>query len=47
MDRGGKGNHRNFVHGSGIVITLSGNLGEHAKPYQEKAVHQKIEETLK
>jgi hypothetical protein len=45
MDRGGKGNHRNFIHASGVVITLSGNPGQDAKPYQEKAVRQKIEET--
>jgi predicted RNA binding protein YcfA (HicA-like mRNA interferase family) len=44
VDRGGKGNHRNFIHESGVVITLSGNPGEDAKPYQEKAVRQKIEE---
>jgi predicted RNA binding protein YcfA (HicA-like mRNA interferase family) len=44
VDRGGKGSHRNFFHESGIVITLSGNPGDDAKPYQEKAVRQKIEE---
>ena len=46
-NRGGKGNHRNFIHESGVVVTLSGNLGDDAKPYQEKAVRQKIEETKK
>jgi predicted RNA binding protein YcfA (HicA-like mRNA interferase family) len=46
-DRGGKGNHRDFIHESGVVVTLSGNLGDDAKPYQEKAVRQKIEETRK
>lgn len=46
FDRGGKGNHRNFVPESGVVITLSGNLGDDAEPYQEKTVRQKIEETL-
>ena len=45
VNRGGKGSHRNFVHESGIVITLSGMLGDDAKPYQEKAVKQKIQET--
>jgi predicted RNA binding protein YcfA (HicA-like mRNA interferase family) len=44
-DRGGKGSHRNFAHKSGIVITLSGNPGDDAKPYQEKAIRQKIAET--
>ncbi|MFC2165862.1 hypothetical protein ACFLT2_12815 [Acidobacteriota bacterium] len=24
MDRGGKGSHRNFVHPTGVVLTLSG-----------------------
>lgn len=47
VNRGGKGNHRNFVHGSGVVITLSGNPGDDAKPYQEKAVRLKIEEARK
>ena len=45
VNRGGKGSHRNFVHRSGAVITLSGNPGNDAKPYQEKTVRQKIEET--
>lgn len=38
---------RNFVHRSGVVITLSGNPRDDAKPYQEKAVCRKIEEALK
>jgi len=45
ISRRGKGSHRNFVHKSGIVITISGMPGEDAKPYQEKAVKQKIQET--
>ena len=44
VDRGGKGDHRNFVHRSGVIITLSGSLGDDAKPYQEKAVRMKIRE---
>ena len=36
INRGGKGNHRNFIHESGGVVTLSGNPGDHAKSYQEK-----------
>jgi len=47
VNRGGRGSHRNFIHESGIVVTLSGNLGDDAKPYQEKAVRQKIEGTKK
>ncbi len=45
VDRGGKGSHRNFVHRSGVVITLSGRPGDDARPYQEIAVRQKIAET--
>lgn len=45
INRGGKGNHRNFLHPTGIVLTLSGKLGDDAKPYQEKLVKQKIEES--
>jgi predicted RNA binding protein YcfA (HicA-like mRNA interferase family) len=47
VDRGGKGNHRNFIHTSGVVLTISGKLGDDAKPYQEKLVKQKIQETKK
>lgn len=43
-NRGGKGSHRNYLHAKGIVLTISGNLGDDAKPYQEKLVKQKIEE---
>ncbi len=45
VNRGGKGNHRNFIHASGYVLTISGNLGDDAKPYQEKLVRQKIKDT--
>ena len=45
VNRGGKGSHRNFIHDSGVVLTISGNLGDDAKPYQEKLVRQKIKET--
>ena len=44
VNRGGKGSHRNFLHPSGIVVTISGKLNDDAKPYQEKLVKQKIEE---
>jgi len=43
IDRGGKGSHRNFVHPKGVLLTLSGNNGSDAKPYQEKLVTKKIE----
>jgi predicted RNA binding protein YcfA (HicA-like mRNA interferase family) len=44
VDRGGKGSHRNFVHIQGIRITISGGLGDDAKPYQEKALRQALEQ---
>jgi predicted RNA binding protein YcfA (HicA-like mRNA interferase family) len=44
VNRGGKGSHRNFLHPKGIKITISGNLGDDAKAYQEKAVRKAIEE---
>jgi predicted RNA binding protein YcfA (HicA-like mRNA interferase family) len=44
VDRGGRGGHRNFQHPRGIRVTLSGNEGADAKPYQEKQVHQAIAE---
>ena len=47
VNRGGKGSHRNFLHPSGVVLTLSGKSGDDAKPYQEKLVKQKIEESKK
>ena len=46
INRGGKGDHRNFIHPKGIVLTLSGKLGDDAKPYQELLVTQKIEESI-
>lgn len=39
-DRGGKGSHKNFIHSSGSVITISGKLGDDAKPYQEKQLKE-------
>ena len=47
MDRGGRGSHRNFIHDSGVVLTLSGKPGDDVKPYQEKLVRSKIRETQK
>ena len=45
IDRGGKGNHRNFIHPLvSKPITLSGHPGNDAKRYQEKAVRAAIEE---
>jgi len=36
--------HRNFLHPSGAKITISGNLGDDAKPYQEKEVKKVVKE---
>ena len=44
INRGGKGSHRNYEHPSGARITISGGLGDNAKPYQEKLVKQKLGE---
>ena len=44
VNRGGKGSHRNYLHEKGVSLTISGKLGDDAKPYQEKLVRQKIEE---
>jgi predicted RNA binding protein YcfA (HicA-like mRNA interferase family) len=48
LDRGGKGSHRNFTHPNcPMPVTLSGNLGDDAKPYQERQVQMAIEESRK
>ena len=48
VNRGGKGSHRNFTHPEVIkVVTLSGNLSDDAKQYQEKAVVAAIRESRK
>jgi predicted RNA binding protein YcfA (HicA-like mRNA interferase family) len=45
-DRGGKGSHRNFTHPNcAMPVTLSGNPGDDAKPYQERQVRAAIEES--
>jgi predicted RNA binding protein YcfA (HicA-like mRNA interferase family) len=46
VNRGGKGDHRNFVHpGVAKLVTLSGKPGDDAKHYQERAVNAAIEES--
>lgn len=47
INRGGKGSHRNFQHKKGMSITISGQLGDDAKFYQEREVKQKIQELEK
>ena len=44
VNRGGKGSHRNYVHPKGLRVTVSGNTGQDAKPYQEREVRRKIEQ---
>ncbi len=44
INRGEKGSHRNFLHEKGVAITISGKLGDDAKPYQERLIKQKIME---
>ncbi len=42
---GGKGSHRKFVHERYAgAVTLSGQSGDDAKPYQESQVRQAIDE---
>jgi predicted RNA binding protein YcfA (HicA-like mRNA interferase family) len=42
---GGKGSHRKLVHPRYRgAVTLSGQRGDDAKPYQEKQVRRAIEE---
>ncbi|HMO65613.1 MAG TPA: type II toxin-antitoxin system HicA family toxin [Verrucomicrobiota bacterium] len=41
-DRGGKGSHRNFLHATGLVVTVSGKLGDDAPRYLEKQVRRAI-----
>jgi predicted RNA binding protein YcfA (HicA-like mRNA interferase family) len=47
INRGGKGGYRNFIHPKGVALTISGNLGDDAKHYQEKKVVKKIRESQK
>jgi predicted RNA binding protein YcfA (HicA-like mRNA interferase family) len=42
-DRGGKGSQLNFTHPAGVCITISGNPGDDARPYQEKSVKKALE----
>ncbi|MDE2725477.1 MAG: type II toxin-antitoxin system HicA family toxin [Gemmatimonadota bacterium] len=45
INRGGKGSHRNYEHPKGMRVTISGKLGDDAKPYQEKEVKRNIWES--
>lgn len=47
-NRGGKGSHRNYHHPKVTKpVTISGQLGDDAKIYQEKAVRLAILESKK
>ncbi len=47
-DQGGKGSHRNFKHPKiRGRVTLSGNAGADAKPYQIREVQKAMEESKK
>ena len=45
INTGGRGSHRTYEHPKGPIVVISGNLGDDAKPYQEKQVKLKIEES--
>ena len=48
VNRGGKGSHRNFIHPHVTKpVVISGQLGDDAQHYQEKAVKVAIEESKK
>jgi len=42
-----RGGHRNYIHPTGARVTLSGNPGHDAQPYQERQVRRQIEESQK
>ena len=43
VDRGGRGSHRNYEHPHGDRVTVSGQLGDDAKPYQEREVQRAVD----
>ena len=43
VNRGGRGDHRNYEHPRGGRVTVSGQLGDDAKRYQEREVQQAVE----
>jgi predicted RNA binding protein YcfA (HicA-like mRNA interferase family) len=48
MDRGGEGNHRNFTYPNvRKPVTVSGNTGDDALYYQERAIRLAIQESKK
>jgi predicted RNA binding protein YcfA (HicA-like mRNA interferase family) len=48
VNRGAKGSHRKFVHPKvQKPVVISGNLGDEALDYQQKAIRKAIEESRK
>lgn len=43
VNRGGKGIHRNFIHTTGNVITVSGKPGDDVPHYLEKQARRALE----
>ncbi len=43
VNRGGKGNHRNFAHPKGLRVTISGGAGDDARHYQECDVRRALD----
>jgi len=47
-NKGGRGSHRNFIHPDyPRPVVISGNPGDDAKHYQERAVRKAISEVSK
>ena len=44
-NRSGKGSHRNYQHDKGMRVTISGQLGDDSKPYPEREVKKKVQES--
>jgi len=44
LRRDAKGSHRNLTHPSGVKVTISGGLGDEAKPYQERDIRRALRE---
>jgi predicted RNA binding protein YcfA (HicA-like mRNA interferase family) len=45
VNRGGRGSHRNYEHPADTRVTISGQEGDNAKPYQEREVRRAIAES--
>jgi predicted RNA binding protein YcfA (HicA-like mRNA interferase family) len=46
VESGGKGSHRKFIHVKVTkIVVLSGQLGDDARRYQEKAIRTAIKES--